>query len=49
VLAAEPLRQLQAAIAPAPAFTSVSIDGVADASTTGNLAMCPRTTAMSRW
>jgi hypothetical protein len=30
------------------ALTSVSTDGVADDSTTGILAMCPRTTAMSR-
>ena len=48
VLAAEPRRQHHALIAPLRALTSVSTDGVAEASTIGILAICARTTAMSR-
>ena len=48
VLAAEPRRQLHALIAPLRALTSVSSEGVAEASTTGNFAIWARTTAMSR-
>jgi len=46
MLPPESRRQRDALIAPLRALTSVSTEGVAEASTMGIFAMCPRTTAM---